>query len=223
MRPASYLVALWCGAALAQIEPRPAPKDYPAQASLSNVSFGFEYLVRSVSAQNRTFFLNDYLIVEIGAFPARGAKVPLALSQFRLRVAVKKKQETVPAVAPEFVAASLHYPDWNYRRGAEAAVGAGGGGVILGRPRTVERFPGDPSGRSRLPDPPRAPDANHGVEAPEPVRAEDVVKAAALPEGEAGHPVAGFLFFPWKGKTRDLRSVELLYEGPAGSAPVRLR
>lgn len=223
MRPSAYLMVLWCVAALAQIEPRQAAKDYPAQAVLSSASFGVEYLVRSVSAQNRTFFLNEYLVVELGVFPARGVKVPLALSQFRLRVTQKKKQETLPAIGPEFVAASLHYPDWNYRRGAEAAVGAGDGAVILGRPRTVERFPGDPSGRSRPPNPPRAPDTDHGVEQPEPVRAEDVVNATALREGEADHAVAGFLYFPWKGKTRDLRSVELVYEGPAGSAVVRLR
>jgi hypothetical protein len=148
--------------------------------------------------------------------------VELALGHFRLHVGEDKKRQTLAAVGPQFVAAALKYPDWERRRNLEIGAGAGEGGVILGRPRAVERFPGDPSGRNRLPEPPRAPQTGHGVEAEPPVRADERVVASALPEGPAGHPIAGYLYFPYKGKTKNLRPVELVYQGPAGTASLVL-
>lgn len=220
----TVLLVLACGVATTErVEPRKGAQEYPAQAVLPEASLGVEYLVRSVSSANRTFFLGDYLVVEVGVFPAPGRQVELALSHFRLNVREKKKQHVLAALGPQFVAASLKYPDWQQPRNLEVGAGTGSGGVILGRPPAVERFPGDPSGRSRLPAPPRAPETDHGVEAPPPLRADEVVVECGLPEGPASGPVAGYLYFPYKGKTKELRSVELVYEGPAGQAAVRLR
>jgi hypothetical protein len=221
MRRALGLLA----AALAaqNVEPRKSPQDYPAQAVLAEAGFGAEYLVRSVSGHGRTFFLPDYLVVEVGVFPARGREVELSLGHFRLHVGGKKKRQTLAAVGPQFVAASLKYPDWERRRNLEVGAGTGDGGVILGRPPVVERFPGDPSGRRRLPQPPRAPESEQGVETAPAARADEVVVAGGLPEGATGRAVAGYLYFPYKGKTKDLRPVELEYQGPAGRAVLVLR
>jgi hypothetical protein len=222
--PVWISLSLWCASAGAQgVEPRKSPHEYPVHAAWEGGAVGAEYLVRSVSGRSRTFFLGEYLVVEVGLFPAPARQVQLSLSQFRLQVTEKKKQQTLAAIGPEFVAASLRYPDWQPRRRLEAIAGAGDGGVILGRPPAVERFPGDPTGRSRLPAPPRAPDTDHGIEAPEPVRAEDVVVETALREGITAAPVAGHLYFAWKGKTKDLRLVELICQSPSGSATLRLR
>jgi len=226
VRPVACCLLL-CAASPGQwVEPRKTPADYPAHAVLPDTAIAAEYLVRSVSGRSRTFFLNDYLVVEIGVFPARGKQIELSLSHFRLEVGEKKKQQVLSAVGPQFVAASLKYPDWQMRPRLEAAGGVGDAGVIVGRPSSVERFPGDPRpGQSRLPAPPRAPNADHGVEPAEqtPVRAEEVVLESALREGPASTATAGYLYFPHRGKTRDLRPVHLVYDGPAGSIRVRLR
>ena len=53
--------------------------------------------------------------------------------------------------------------------------------------------------------------------------AAEVVVRYALPEGEASVPRSGYLYFPYPRKTKDLRSVELVYQGPAGAATLRFR
>ena len=91
--------------------------------------------------------------------------------------------------------------------------------MILGRPVPVERFPGDPTARRRLP--PRAPepeDRSGAEKTPEP-KAEEVVVETALPEGTQRLPVSGYLYFAYKGK---VKSVELIYDGPEGHAALRL-
>src|SRR6185295_2541155 len=115
---------------------------------------------------------------------------------------------------------SLKYPDWERRKSMEvqASVGAD---VIVGRPQTVERFPGDPRPRqSRLPRAPQAPepDPRSGSARQEPVNVSDVIAATALPEGMTASPVSGYLYFRYRGKTKSIKSLELVYQGKAGSA-----
>ena len=197
--------------------------EYPVQATLPSVSIGAEYLVRSVSGRSQTFFIPDYLVVEVAVFPSPGQSLAISSRHFSLRVNGSKG--ALSPQSPGFVAAALKYPDWERRRTVEAIAGTGSGGVILGRPPATERFPGDPMpGRTRLPPPPRAPEPENrsGVEK-EPVRAEDVIAESVLPERETSLPISGYLYFPFKGKTKSIRSLELLYQGPAGNAPLRLR
>jgi hypothetical protein len=49
------------------------------------------------------------------------------------------------------------------------------------------------------------------------------VQKAALPEGDRALPVAGVIFFPYRGKESGVHSVELIYTGPAGKATVALQ
>ena len=49
------------------------------------------------------------------------------------------------------------------------------------------------------------------------------VQKAALPEGERTLPVAGLIFFQYRGKSKGIHSVQLIYEGPAGKATVALQ
>lgn len=56
----------------------------------------------------------------------------------------------------------------------------------------------------------------------EALRPEDAVAQTALPSGEAKGPVSGYLHFAYKGKTKSLKTLELIYEGPAGSTMLRL-
>ncbi len=144
----------------------------------------------------------------------------VSAAHFRLRV--NNKKQTLYSQTPGMVAASLKYPDWHERRGLEGSAGAGNAGVILGTPSS--RFPGDSRDRRRLPAPPRAPEEENrsGIERAPETKAEDAVVGAALPEGPQRGPVAGCLYFPYDGKLKSLKTLELLYEGPRGTASLRL-
>lgn len=206
--------------ALAQgTAPRTKAADYPVSATLEKLVIGAEYLVHSFSGHNQTFVTSDYLVVEVALYPAAGERPLISGGQFTLRINGKKS--TVLPQAPAMVAASLKYPDWEIRRSVTAVAGP----VIIGRPTPVERFPDDPRPQQRrLPAPPKAPEPENrsGLEPQAPVKAEELVVECALPEGEAQGPVSGYLYFAYKGKTTSIRSLELIYTGPAGNSVLKL-
>jgi hypothetical protein len=49
------------------------------------------------------------------------------------------------------------------------------------------------------------------------------VQKSVLPEGDRALPVAGLLFFPFRGKTDSIRSMELIYSGSAGKVTLALQ
>ena len=162
------------------------------------------------------FIAKDYLVVEVALFPANGASLLVNAGHFSLRVNGRK--QALSPQAPEFVAASLKYPDSDTGPRATAALGP----LVLGQPRPVERFPGDPNARTG-PAPPRAPTDNpSGQDQAPPVKADELVVQAALPEGEHHGPTSGFLYFPYRGKISRIRSLELVFASPAGSTTLPL-
>ena len=198
--------------------PKASPADYPARASVAKLSIGADYMVHSFSAGRQTFIAKDYLVVEVALYPAKGERFIVDTGQFSLRVNGKK--QAVAPQAPEFVAASLKYPDWETHRQLEAGVGP----IIMGRPQSVERFPGDPEARQRVPNPPQPPatDDPSGQDNEPPVTADQLVVQTALPESEVHGPVSGYLYFPYRGNLKRIRSLELDYAGSAGSAALPL-
>ncbi len=204
--------------------PRPKAAEYPAHTQTETLAIGAEFMLRSFGAGGQTYAAEDYLVVDVALYPAKGTKLAVAHGQFSLRI--NGGRQALLAAPPPFVAASVKYPDWEYRPRVIAGAGAGDAGVIIGRPESVGRFPGDPRpGRERLPAPPRAPapEDRAGIERLEPVKPEEIVVREALEEGEPTHPRRGFLYFPFKGKTNKLKTVELIYNGPAGTATLKLR
>ena len=201
--------------------PRPAPSEYPVHTALGRASLGAEYLVRSLPGQGQTFDVRDYLVLEVAVYPAQGESFMVSSGHFTLRVNGRK--QTLYPQTPGMVAASLKYADWERRPTLQAGAGVGDTGVILGAPPPVERFPGDrrPT-QNRLPKPPRAPDTPGNVERREPASAEEVAVQTTLPEGETRGPVSGHLYYAFKGKTKSIKSLELLYRGPAGEAALKL-
>jgi hypothetical protein len=210
--------ASWLGG---QTEHKDKATDYPAHMVAGGTSIGAEYLVHSIPAGNQTFVAQDYLVVEVAVFPARGESVHIGGDTFTLRINGKKFAVTPDS--PGMVAASIQYPDWEQRPTAVASAGAGNAGVILGQPPAVARFPGDPTA-NRVPSVPRVPDIDeqNGVERDKPETAETVIAKSALPEGPAAKPVSGFLFFRYKGKLKSIKSVELIYQANGGSAALKL-
>ena len=49
------------------------------------------------------------------------------------------------------------------------------------------------------------------------------VQKAVPPEGDRALPVAGLLFFQFRGKTDGIKSMELVYSGSAGKATIALQ
>jgi hypothetical protein len=49
------------------------------------------------------------------------------------------------------------------------------------------------------------------------------IEVNSLPEGEHALPQAGLLFFPYRSKTQNIHSMELIYNGPAGKGRVALQ
>ena len=53
-------------------------------------------------------------------------------------------------------------------------------------------------------------------------RIEYRVRNASLPEGEHTLPRSGLLYFYYRGKTKNIHSVDLFYNGPLGKATLKL-
>lgn len=205
MRFGAAVLVLSFAPALIAIDPKNSPADYPVQGAVADFKAGVEYMVRSFSGEGQSFIIEDYLIVEVGVYPQREAN--LDLRRFTLRLNGKMVAMTQ---TPGMVAASLKYPDWTAKPSVEAGVGLPGRDIVFGRRQPVQRFPGDPRA---YPEPQRNPNGqviDSGQ--PAPIDYENLVKRAALPEGKFNRPLAGLIFFPYDGKLKKIRTVELLID-----------
>ena len=216
-----FLALFFHSSALPQgVPPRTQPSAYHAQLKLPDLTIAADYLARILPFPSRPLTLSNYLVIEVALFPSPSTHVVISHSQFSLRLN-GKKLPLLPQAAG-LVAAEVKYPDWEPGPRLVLGGGIGDAGVILGPIPTGERFPGDPRGRtSRLPDtlPTNKTEPEQHPEAPTP---HEFVLKAALPEGAISHPSAGLLYFAFKGKTKSIRSLELLYSGPVGSGALRL-
>ena len=210
---------LLCAASLACAQgttPKSTAEDYPEHAMVGSVGVGAEFMVHSFSRGEEMYIAPDYLVVEVALFPPKGQAVLVETGKFTLRI--NGKRAVLFPQSPAAVASSLRHREWDQRAGADAAIGIGGIGVGAGQPRQTAPFPGAP--QPRVPQPPRAPDANNpaGIER-ERVKPEDLLVETALPEGDRRGPVSGFLYFAFKGRISSIKSLELLFE----SAVLKLR
>ena len=128
MRFPVILTALLLVPGLVAIEVKNAPSDYPANGVAADFKLGAEYMVNSFSAQEESFTVDHYLIVEIGVFPQGEANIDLR--RFTLRINGKTSLMTQ---TPGMVAASVKYPDWTSKPEMTAAAGP----ILIGRPPAV--------------------------------------------------------------------------------------
>jgi hypothetical protein len=162
-------------------------------------------------------------VVEVAVFPGRLEPVEIGANTFTLRINGRK--EVMFPDTPGFVAASLTYPDWEQHRQTEVQAGIGNAGVTIGRPPSVGRFPDDPTPRqTRLPPAPKAPtpEDQHGIEPDSPQTADEALAQVALPDGPATKPVTGYIFFHYRGKSKSIKSLDLVYEGRQGPVTLKL-
>lgn len=187
------------------VEVRNAPSEYPAQGAVGDMKVGAEYMVTTFSAEGQSFSVEDHLIVELGVFPQKEANVDVR--RFTLRINGKRILMTQ---TPGMVAASVKYPDWTSKPTLQADAGP----VTVGRAPPVGRFPGDRRAE-RLP----TPDPSQTNSTKPEVNYADLIKRAALTEGKMNRPLAGLLYFPYDGKLKSIRTVELLID----ETPLKLR
>jgi len=196
------VVPLFAGDAL-----RSKASDYPAHAVLPGFEIGAEYLVHSIPADTGYYFADDYLVVEVAVFPTTREGARISIGQFTLRI--NRGKSVYSPDSPGTVAASLKYPDWEQRPRVEADAGP----ITIGSPTPTGRFPGDPRQSQPFPNPAgRSPDTS-GMDKEPRKSADQNVVAAALPEGPSDRPVKGCLFFRYKGKSKKIHSLELVYDG----------
>lgn len=183
------------------IPARPGPNDYQGNAKAGAITIAADFDQRGILTPNATYSSEDYVAVEVGIFGPAGKRLALNYQDFTLRINGKK----APYPAQPFleVFKSLKDPSWSPPEQPEAeksktSFNTGGGNNS------------DPP-----PLPPKMPfELRRAME--------QRVQKASLPEGDRALPQGGLLFFEYHGKAENLRSVALIYNGPAGKATIPL-
>jgi hypothetical protein len=180
------------------LPPRATPADYQTHVQAGAVTIAAEFTGHAVTTAESTFNTEDYVAVEIGLFGQPNARLRLAIGDFSLRINGRK--QLYPAEPYAAIFHSLKDPSWV-------------------PPPTESKSKTSLGGSAPGSEPP-AP-----VHMPFPmVRAmEQNVQRAALPEGDRALPAAGLIFFQYGGREKSIRSIELIYTGPAGKATVALQ
>ena len=180
--------------------PRVAPAEYQAHVQAGTVTVAAEFLGHSVPTLEGTYNAEDYVVVEAGLFGPPEARTKLTTGDFSLRINGKKVAQLSQPY--ELVFHSLKDPEWepsSKDTKSKTSLNTGGG-------------PNDP-GSAPAP-----------VHMPIELRRamEQHVQRVSMLEGDRALPQAGLLFFEYRGKTQNIRSLELIYNGAGGSATLAL-
>lgn len=189
-------------AELKGLPPRATAGDYQFQAQAGGVTIAAEFKGHSIPTMQGPLNSEEYVAVEIGMFGAPGARATLSPEHFSLLI--NRKKSPLPAKPFVVVAGTLTDPEWEPPEQPESK-------------KSKTRFGG--GGQSEGSEP-AAP-----VKIPIEVRRAMTqrVQKVVLPEGDRPLPQAGLIFFQYRGKADSIRFVELLYEGPAGKASLKLQ
>lgn len=181
--------------------PRAAPTDYPSHAKAGALTVAAEFLGHSIPRPEGPLATEDYVAIEVAIFGPADARAQVALDNFSLRLNGKKGE--LPPQHYVLVVSSLKDPSWEPPEKPETK---SKGGISTGG-----------QDNSNEPPPP--------VHVPIELRRAmaQYVQRSSLPEGDRALPVAGLIFFQYRGKTNKLRSIELSYSGPAGKTTLDLQ
>jgi hypothetical protein len=188
--------------------PRATPAEYQAQAQAGTVTVAAEFKGHSVPTLQGPLSSEDYVVIETGFFGSPDARIKLSAGDFSLRINGKK----TPLLSQPYglVVGSVKDPEWEPPEppaSKSKTSMSGGGGGRGGRGEQADNSP---------PAPVHIP---IGVQRAMAQR----VQKASLPEGDRALPLAGLIFFPYRGKTQGIHSIELIYAGSAGKATLALQ
>lgn len=188
--------------------PRTSPGDYQARVQVGKLTIAADFTEHSIAPPDATYNNDYYVTAEVAIYGPADSKLDLSTQNFSMKINGKKMPE--PAV--EFAAVFHDLKDPLYVSPDEAAYkkakaeGGSGNGLSSG-------------GGNQQADQGNLPPIIHI-----PITVERAmqqkVRLAALPEGERPLPAAGLVFFEHHGR---VNSAELMYNGPAGKATLRLQ
>ena len=190
------------------LPPHVTPLEYGSKAKIAGAGgyvMGADFHGHAVPTTLSALNSDDYVSVEVGLYGPVGAKLQIAISDFTLHVG-KKHLQSVPY---GMLLTNIKDPDYDAPDAIEArkAKKEGGGGTSIG------------SGGNQAPSTP--PIIHIPLEKQRAMAQQ--VQRASIPLGERVLPVAGLIFFPYRGKTQNIDSIELIYNGPAGKVTLDLR
>jgi len=179
--------------------PRAAPTDYQVQAKVGTVTLAADFDGHAVPTLEAAYSSEDYVAVELAFFGAPEARLKLSIEDFSLKINDRK----VPLTSQPFgyVARSLKDPEWQppeEEKEKKSKTSLNGGG-----------------GNDTSAPPPKMPMELRRV-------MELRVHKSVLPEGDRALPVAGLIFFQYRGKEQGIKSMELVYTGQAGTVSLPL-
>jgi len=184
---------------------RATAADYQVHSQVGKVTIAAEFTGHGIPNEKEALNSEDYVAVEVGLFGPADARLTIAASEFSLRINGKKPP--LPSQPWGLVAKNIKDPDWVSPEAVADPKSKGGGLSTGGGGREAGAPP---------PLPPKVPiELLRGWQ--------QRVRRAALAEGDRALPQAGRLFFPYRGKAEGIKSVELIYEGAAGSATLALQ
>ena len=181
---------------------RATPADYQAAGQVGAITVAGEFLGHNIPTAKGTLTSEDYVAVEVAFFGPADGRIELAPGDFQLRVSDKK----VPLArqAYGFVFRSLKDPELEptaaEKKSKGSGISTGGGG---------EKASNEPPAPVKVPI--------------EVVRDQQQrIQKSALPGGARPLPVAGLIYFGYRGKTQNLTKIELIYNGTAGTVTIPL-
>jgi hypothetical protein len=181
--------------------PRASPADYQAQGKAGAVTIAADFAGHSVTTMDAVYSSEDYVVVEVAFFGAPDAKLKLSAEDFSLKLKDKKNALSTQPFA--YLTRSLKDPEWQppedkEEKKSKTGINTGGGGD--NEPKVAPKMPLELRRKMEL-----------------------RVFKSVLPEGDRALPVAGLIFFQYRGKTQNMKDMELVYSGPAGSVSLAMQ
>ena len=182
---------------------RAAPADYQAAGQAGAVTIAGEFLGHNIPTAKGTLTSEDYVAVEVAFFGPADGRLEIAPGDFQLRV--NDKKVPLPRQPYGFVFRSLKDPELEptaaEKKSKGSGISTGGGGG--------EKASNEPAAPVKVPI--------------EVVRDQQQrIQKSALPGGDRPLPIAGLIYFGYRGKTQNLTKIELIYNGKAGSVTIPL-
>ncbi|MFN7994095.1 MAG: hypothetical protein U0Q18_10855 [Bryobacteraceae bacterium] len=197
------VIAAFCLYAAGQnqlgIPPRATPSDYQAHAEAGTVTIAAEFTGHSIPTPEGPLTTEDYVAVETAFFGPAGARLNLSTDDFSVRINGKKPSPQQPY---GMVIGNLKDPEWEPPTQTAS--------------KSKTSINGSGKGEDGPPPPVKIPIEVQRAMAQR-------TKKATLPEGDRALPVAGLIYFQYRGKSQGIHSLELIYAGPAGKATLNLQ
>lgn len=211
------------------LKPRSGPADYPAQDAGRDVTIAAAVLTPEQVKSTFSTDMKQYLVIEVGVFPAQGQTIDVAAGDFALRagdqgnvvraanpraIAAANQRKNAPPPDPQRASDVTIYPTatvgvasgtdpWTGRRTSGVYTGAGVGVGIGGNGGGIS-------------DPPRPASTDRDREV-----MQQELTDQMLPEGKITAPAAGYLYFPYPQKAKTV-ALELQYYAAGGKIRVPL-